>query len=64
MNLSENAKKYLGWGLVATGVGIGGYAIYKFSKGKKKTTKKKKSLSGVKKKGVKTKTKTKKLHLK
>ncbi len=44
--LTENAKKYLGWGLIAAGVGVIGYSIYAFSK-KKTSSALKPALAGV-----------------
>lgn len=46
MNLSENAKKYLGYGLIATGVAVGGYAVYSISQKKKAAPKPKPALNG------------------
>ncbi|MCQ2232068.1 MAG: hypothetical protein MJZ30_09505 [Paludibacteraceae bacterium] len=52
--LSEQTQKYVGWGLVATGVGLGAWAL--MSKDKKKS----KSLGGVGGKRRKKKSKSKK----
>jgi hypothetical protein len=32
LNLTANVQKYFKWGLIATGVGIIGYSIYKATK--------------------------------
>lgn len=57
VTMGENTKKYLGIGLIAVGVGLGGYAVY--SHIKKDRKKASPALSGVgKKKKSKAKSKT------
>ena len=58
ITMGENTKKYLGIGLIAVGVGLGGYAIYSHVKKKDRKTATP-ALSGVGKKSKKSKSKAK-----